>query len=114
MRKNPYRAPVLTALSAVALLAGAGPAQAATGVIDVHMYQGERNVSNPENGKCYNVSNGYNDGRLLVTNKTDRKVKVFVGTDCRGDADAVVEPGATYRASESWGMLFYIRSVQAV
>lgn len=114
MRKTRHRAPVLAALSAVALLAGTGPAQAATGVIDVHMYQGERNVSNPENGKCYHVSDGYNDGRLLVTNKTDRKVKVFVGTDCTGTADGVVEPGATYRASESWGMLFYIRSVQAI
>ncbi|MBT2526884.1 hypothetical protein J7E91_15980 [Streptomyces sp. ISL-99] len=114
MRKMRHHASVLAALSAAALLAGTGAAQAATGVIDVHGHQGEGNITNPKDGQCYNVSDGYNGGRLLVTNKTDRKVKVFVGTDCQGTVAAVVEPGKTYRASESWGPLFYIRSVQAV
>ncbi|MEV5593246.1 hypothetical protein [Streptomyces sp. NPDC052496] len=114
MRTTRRRASVIAALSAAALFAGAGAAQAATGYVDVHGINGEGNVTNPKNGKCYNVSDGYNSGRLLMTNHTDRTIKVYYAPDCKSEKPAVVKPGATYRASESWGFIFYSRSFEVV
>ncbi|MEV5593247.1 hypothetical protein [Streptomyces sp. NPDC052496] len=113
MRTTRRRASVIAALSAAALFAGAGAAQAATGYVDVHGINGEGNVTNPKNGKCYTIADYYH-GRGTVTNHTDRTIKVYTGTDCKGDKPGVVKPGQSVDASPYWGPIFLLRSFEVV
>ncbi|MFH7595594.1 hypothetical protein WDV06_10900 [Streptomyces racemochromogenes] len=111
MRHLRRSVPVLAGLSAAALLAGGGVAQAATGTIE---YYGTK-ITNPVDGQCYNTMNASNVGQREVVNHTDRKLKVFLVAECAEGREAqVLEPGQTYHASSTWFPVVSVRRVQIV
>ncbi|MFE7313174.1 hypothetical protein ACFU7T_08695 [Streptomyces sp. NPDC057555] len=113
MRRVLRRAPLLTALAATALFAGAGVAQATTGTIE--FYDKGENITNPVDGTCYSVMNVNTMGQRDVINHTDRKVRVFLTAGCSDlRQSSVLEPGESFHASSTWFPIIAARSVQLV
>ncbi|AEW98644.1 hypothetical protein SCATT_p04510 (plasmid) [Streptantibioticus cattleyicolor NRRL 8057 = DSM 46488] len=105
-------APAVAALSAAALFATSGAAQAATGNVEF-IKGGLSRITNPQDGYCYHDWGTTWGGPQGFVNHTDKPVKVYLSTDCAPSSlTATVEPGKDFLYSSTWYPLVYVHAIK--
>jgi hypothetical protein len=102
--------PVVAAMSAAALLALSGTAQAATGTAT--FAHADITLTNPVNGTCYNLLDSHGWGAEGIQNNTDTTATVYQTSDCSGAAWATPGPGQWYGLGYTWFPVAHIGSVK--